>query len=120
MQSMTLEATPVPLHLENGGAMRVGKSRVLLELVISAFEHGLTPESIVQRYDTLDLGDVYTVLTYYLHRKDEVNSYLREREVKSAEVRQKIEASQPPRPDLRQRLLARQAQRTNGNAPRGQ
>lgn len=33
--------------------------KVLLELVIRAFQDGAAPESIVQRYSTLSLSDVY-------------------------------------------------------------
>ena len=39
------------------GVFRVGKSRVLLELVLRAFKAGATPEAIVQSYDTLNLTD---------------------------------------------------------------
>ena len=45
----------VPLREEPPGIFRVGKSLVLLELVIHAFKAGATPEAIVQSYDTLSL-----------------------------------------------------------------
>jgi hypothetical protein len=48
----------IPLREEPPGVLRVGKSRVLLELVIHAFKAGATPEAIVQSYDTLNLADV--------------------------------------------------------------
>ena len=38
----------VPLREDPPGVLRVGKSRVLLELVIHAFQRGETPEGIVQ------------------------------------------------------------------------
>jgi hypothetical protein len=38
----------VPLREEPAGVLRVGKSRVLLELVLHAFKAGTTPEAIVQ------------------------------------------------------------------------
>jgi uncharacterized protein (DUF433 family) len=56
----------VPLREDPQGVFRVGKSRVLLELVIRAFQAGATPEAIVQSYDTLKLPDVYAVVSYYL------------------------------------------------------
>jgi hypothetical protein len=37
-----------PLRLETSGAIRVGKTRVLLEIVFRAFLHGATPESIAE------------------------------------------------------------------------
>ena len=51
----------VPLREEPPGVFRVGKSRVLLELVLRAFKAGATAEAIVQSPDTLNLADVYTV-----------------------------------------------------------
>ena len=35
-----------------------------------------TPETIVQRYSTLALADVYAVVTYYLRHRSEVEEYL--------------------------------------------
>ncbi len=58
-QPLTLS---VPLYEDPPGVLRVGKSRVLLELVIHAFQRGETPEGIVQSYDTLSLPDVYAVV----------------------------------------------------------
>lgn len=51
--SLTLEREMPPLFEDSTGAIRVGNSRVLLELVIRAFQDGASPESIVQRYSTL-------------------------------------------------------------------
>ena len=57
--AFTVQAAAPPLREDASGALRVGNSRVLLELVIRAFQDGATPESIVQRYSTLALADVY-------------------------------------------------------------
>jgi hypothetical protein len=43
----------VPLRKDPPGVFRVGKSRVLLELVIRAFQQGETPEGIVRSYRSL-------------------------------------------------------------------
>ena len=51
----------VPLWEDPPGVFRVGNSRVLLELVLSAFKRGETPESIVRSYRTLNLADVYAL-----------------------------------------------------------
>ena len=55
-----------PLNEDATGALPVGNSRVLLEIVVRAFQDGATPETIMQRYSTLALHDVYAVLAYYL------------------------------------------------------
>ena len=51
--AFTAQAEAPPLREDAAGALRVGNSRVLLELVIRAFQDGATPETIVQRYSTL-------------------------------------------------------------------
>ena len=70
-QFSTLEipADTPPLRQEGSGAVRIGNTRVLLELVIRAFEDGATPEAIVQRYPTTTLADIYAVVAYYLRHR---------------------------------------------------
>ena len=96
-----------PLREDAAGALRVGNSRVLLELVIRAFQDGATPETIVQRYSTLTLPDVYAVIAYYLRHRDEVDEYLFRREGMAEETRQRIESRQGDLSEIRARLLTR-------------
>ncbi len=105
--AFTVQAESPPLREDASGALRVGASRVLLELVIHAFQDGATPEEIAQRYSTLALGDVYAVIAYYLRHRDEVDSYLALREEKAGETRRKIETRQGDLKGIRARLLAR-------------
>lgn len=70
----------VPLREDPPGVFRVGNSRVLLELVIRAFQRGETPEGIVQSYDTLTLPDLYAVIWYYLANPRPIDKYLREQD----------------------------------------
>jgi uncharacterized protein (DUF433 family) len=102
-----VQAEAPPLREDASGAVRVGDSRVLLELVILAFQDGATPEAIVQRYSTLALPDVYAVIAYYLRHRSEVEGYLALREQKAEEVRQRIENQQGDLSAIRARLLAR-------------
>jgi hypothetical protein len=44
-----LQSEAPPLQRDASGALRVGHSRVLVELVIRAFQDGATPEAIAQR-----------------------------------------------------------------------
>ena len=104
--SAILSAIPVPLREEADGSMRVGDSRVLLELVIHAFEDGQTPESIIEAYTTLSLPDVYAVIAYYLSNRETVENYLARRDREAVEIRAKIEASQRDLGDVRQRVAA--------------
>lgn len=102
------QAEAPPLREDTSGAVRVGNSRVLLELVIRAFQDGATPEIIVQRYSTLALSDVYAVIAYYLRHRSEVEEYLAQREREGEEVRKRIENQQG---DLISGILARREAR---------
>jgi uncharacterized protein (DUF433 family) len=101
-EALPLHAEPPPLRVDQGGAVRVGKSRVSLDLVVQQYENGMTPEDMVRAYDTLALADVYAVVAYYLRNRDEVRTYLKRREQEAEALRAKIEAERPrvPRKDL--------------------
>jgi hypothetical protein len=85
----------VPLWEDPPGVFRVGKSRVLLELVLHAFQRGESPEGIVRSYRTLQLADVYAVVGRYLADPAPFDDYLSQCAQQAAEVRSKIEAAQP-------------------------
>src|SRR3982751_3755101 len=105
--SLMPQPVPPPIRPDESGAMRVGNSRVLLELVVRAFQDGATPEAIVQRYPTTTLADVYAVIAYSLRHPTDIDAYLATRERQADEVRERIEAGQGDMSDLRRRLLAR-------------
>ena len=106
--SFVLERELPPLREDSTGAIRVGNSRVLLDLVIRAFQDGASPESIVERYSSLLLSDVYLTIGYYLGHQEAVETYLASREKLAEKVRQKLSDSQPDLSLIRSRLLARQ------------
>jgi uncharacterized protein (DUF433 family) len=105
--SVPVQTDTPPVRLDSSGALRVGESRALVELVIRAFQDGATPEAIVQRYPTTTLADVYGVIAYYLRHRDDIEAYLEQRERQAGEIRQRIEARQGDLGELRRRLLAR-------------
>jgi uncharacterized protein (DUF433 family) len=102
-----LKAEPLPLRTDPGGTIRVGRTRVPLETVVYAFDEGASAEEIAFRYSTLELADIYATITYYLRHPREVGEYLQSQEARAQEARRTIEASQPDRRALRERLLAR-------------
>jgi uncharacterized protein (DUF433 family) len=110
----------VPLREEPAGVLRVGKSRVLLELVLHAFKAGATPEAIVQSYDTLNLADVYAVVSRYLAAPEPFEEYLRIRDEVAVEARRRIEELQGPQSNLRAILLARAKAKEDARAQTGQ
>jgi uncharacterized protein (DUF433 family) len=108
--SLILESKAPPLHQDDTGTVRVGNSKVLLEIVIQAFQDGASPETIVQQYSTLTLSEVYSTIAYYLQHQEAVEAYLSQREQSAESVRQRLAAVQPDLSLIRERLLARQTQ----------
>ena len=76
-------------------------------MVIRAFQDGATPETIVQRYPTLKLRDVYSVIAYYLRHSSIVEAYLTEREAAASNLQARVESQQPDLSAIRARLAAR-------------
>ena len=119
--SMLIHADPVPLRVDEHGVVRVGDSRLSLEVVLDYHQQGMTPEAIAEGYaDIITLADVLAVLAYYHRHRAEVDDYLQRREQEAESVRRLLEAEQPPRPGFREELLARQAHRVNGHVAPGQ
>ena len=115
---LPLHAESPPLRVDEAGVVRVGKSRITLDLVVEQYENGMTPEGIVRAYDMLELGDVYAVIAFYLRYREEVRAYLKRRDEEADLLRAKIEAD---RPNIsREELVNRQSARETENAPTGQ
>ena len=63
---MTIEGMPrlvihddgSPLRIDEGGAVRVGLCRITLDFVVESYKAGMSPESVVERFPTLQLADV--------------------------------------------------------------
>jgi uncharacterized protein (DUF433 family) len=83
---------------------------VSLDTVVGAFNLGCSAEEIVMKYPSLQLPDVYAVITYYLHHREDVEDYLEQRRAQAEEIRRKIE-QQFPTQGIRERLLARRTQK---------
>jgi uncharacterized protein (DUF433 family) len=79
-------------------------SRVTLHTVITDFNQGNAPEEIVHSFPTLNVADVYAVISYYLNYQDEIDAYLREEEDRAEAVRLDLEAKHPELFTLQKRL----------------
>ncbi len=108
MSTLMIEAAPVPLRADADGVVRVGGTRVTLDTVVAAFQEDATAEVIAQQYDSLELADVYAVISYYLRRRTQVEAYLDERRRTGEDARRQNESRCDPE-GVRDRLLARRS-----------
>jgi uncharacterized protein (DUF433 family) len=106
--SFEVRTDPVPLRVDDSGTVRVGDSRVTLDILIGAFNLGASAEEIAEQYPSVRLCDVHSVLGYYLRRQDEVDEYLSSRAADAERLRSEIERRFPP-DGIRERLLKRRA-----------
>jgi uncharacterized protein (DUF433 family) len=70
-------------------------SRVSLDSVVCDFLSGLSPEGIVDNYDTLTLEQVYGAITYYLAHRAEVDAHLQRNRAKFDSLRLRARDSHP-------------------------
>jgi uncharacterized protein (DUF433 family) len=84
--SQAAAAEFVPLDADSQGVLRVGGTNVTLEMVVEVYRAGNTAEEIARYYPSLQLADVYAVLTYYLRHRTEVDTYIRRRQEKTASM----------------------------------
>ncbi len=108
---LVLTTDPIPLVTDADGVVRISKTRVTLDTVVTAFLEGSTAEEILEQYPSLQLSDIYSVIGYYLRHKAEVDAYLLERQHRAAEVRQEAQRRFNP-VGVRDRLLARRNQQS--------
>ena len=102
----TLTAKPPPLYVTDEGIVRVTGTRVSLDTVIGAFLNGSTAEQIAYKYPSLNLADVYAVISYYLRHLQAIDAYLVQQQREIEDVRQEVADRFPPI-GVRERLLAR-------------
>jgi uncharacterized protein (DUF433 family) len=105
--TLAVEARPIPLQKDKSGALWITGTRIPLDTVIHAYLNGDNAEEIVGSFDTLNLADVYAIISYYLDHRNDVDAYLQARQEEAAAIRREIE-KQYPMQGIRERLLARQ------------
>lgn len=108
----------LPLRVDDGGIIRVGKSRVSLDLVVDQYNNGVALVDLVRAYDTLSLSDVHAVIAYYLDHRDEVHRYLTKRAEEARLLRDEIESARPR--FLSDELLTRRTAQEQGNVAPGE
>jgi len=107
--TLTIALEPAPIETDPQSVVRVAKTRVTLDTVVTAFLEGCTPEEIGEQYPSLQLPDIYLVIGYYLKHRDEVHTYLAERQQRANLLQKEAEERFNPT-GIRERLLARRNQ----------
>ena len=116
--TITLHADPVPLQVDDTGTIRVGQSRVTLDVLLQYWRLGMKPEEMARGLDTLTLADVHGALAYYFRHQTEIEDYLGRREEEAEKLRQQIEAANASRLALlKARLDAVRDRGNGGHAP---
>ncbi|MBI5952722.1 MAG: DUF433 domain-containing protein [Chloroflexi bacterium] len=106
----TVFTETIPLKMNKDGVILVSKTRVTLDTIVAAFSEGASAEEISYQYPSVPLGDIYSVIGYYLRKKKQVDAYLKRREKLAQEVRKQNE-EKANASGIRERLLARQKNR---------
>ncbi len=109
-----------PVWMDEHSDIYAGRSHVLLDTIVEEFKAGASPEAIARGYDTLELADVYEVISYYVRYRDAVDAYLGRREIEAEHLRHKIEASQPSKAELKAQIKERWSRRKAPNASSGE
>jgi len=106
---MTLDIVtePVPLAVDEHSVVRVGGTRVTLDVIVHLFQQGATAEEIAVDFPAITLADVYDAIAYYLRHTKDVDAYLSFRQDQADAAREKAERRFDPA-GLRDRLLARE------------
>jgi len=80
---------------QHDGGYWIAGTRVSLDSVVYAFLEGLSPESIVDSFETLTLEQVYSALAYYLRHRIEIDAYLKQSEAAFDELCRQARETHP-------------------------
>lgn len=112
-----IHVDPVPLYADETGTIRVGGTRITLDVLLGYLLNGVKPEQLVSAdwYPALSLADVHGALAYYYRHKAEVDEYLKCRRGEADRMQREIEGAQPTFAEVKARILA---ERGAAHAPR--
>lgn len=77
--AITFSADLPLLRYDDAGAIRVGNTNVLWELVIEAAIANEWPSTIIAMYPSLSLKQVYSAIAYALTHPEDYETYIRDR-----------------------------------------
>ena len=80
---------------QRDGGYWISGTRVALDSIVYAFLEGLSPESIVDNFETLTLEHVYGAIAYYLGNKAAIDAYLKQSEAEFDELCRQAREAHP-------------------------
>ncbi|MCS6781941.1 MAG: DUF433 domain-containing protein [Gloeomargarita sp. SKYG98] len=95
---------PIPLIKQPTGELWIAGTRIGLEDVWELYQQGYSPEEISLAYPSLQLADVYAVLTYALRHPERIATYMQQQQEQARQAQQAAQAFYPR--ELAARLLA--------------
>lgn len=104
--AFALKPIETPFYEDETGVLRFIRSRVTIDLVIYDYQNGLNADEIALHYPSLNLADIYSVLSYYLSYQKELDDYLTKQEQNSLLKQQEV-LKRSSQAHLRERLRAR-------------
>ena len=107
--SNTFSPVAAPLRQDATGTIRVDPTRMPIDTLVLLFNAGVSAEEMVLQFPGLALATVYAALAYYLDHRQEMDAYMAKRQAQADELRRELEAADPGRATLRQRLMERAA-----------
>ncbi len=108
---MNLPAIEIPLREDETGTLRVGSTRITLDVVISALKRGDSADVIADSFPSITLAQVYAVIAYYLQNQISLDNYLQKRALEADKLRQEIEEQQG-KSDLAERITLLRQRKT--------
>ena len=113
--NLVIRTEPI-LRQDEKGAIRIGNSRVTIDVVLGDYYAGESPQTIAEHYPAVSLADIHETIAYALRHPETVQEYLQQRKEEAEHLRQTIESRQPPNAELKAKLLARKTAKEQPDA----
>jgi uncharacterized protein (DUF433 family) len=84
------------VRTDEQGALRVGRTDVLLDCVFAAWQQGHSPEAIKSQYPAMSIEEVYGAITWCLAHPGEMDQYRRRQEAVWDRWRNRAQADAKP------------------------
>jgi uncharacterized protein (DUF433 family) len=79
----------------NENDIRIRGTRIGIETILDDYLTGSSPEEVAARYRSLSLEQVYAAITYYLHHRPRMDTYLEAWRQYTAQAEQEYDRNPP-------------------------